>query len=243
MRKHKTVQVIPFLSWLWDIVTDQYCILCEQSSFPQIQFKGVCRHCYRQLNHETLCISLKGLNQELLTCGYFEGSLEVLLKSLKFNNRKVVADILGYIFFKKWGEWCLSQGIEIIIPVPASRQSIYQRGYNQVELIAQSISKRTKQRVENNWLKRVHQKKSQKECTQAERFFNVDNCFKVNGNKELRYQKKEPIYQTALLIDDVVTTGATISEAKRVLEFEGIVKNCFLASVAFTPCVTDPSSL
>lgn len=218
------------LSWCWDIVIGQHCVLCHKERVPHINFKGVCLECYRKLERKAHYIELRGLDLPLITCGYFESEWANLLKAFKFENQYKLSTILAHIFFKNWGEWCIKSGIEVIIPVPSSRQKMYYRGYNQSELIAQSLSKKVGVPMDKECIVRVHQKKSQIECSQSERFFNVNGCFKV----KIRNRGRRPIYQQALLIDDTVTTGATISEAKKELEINGIVEHCRLASLAYT---------
>lgn len=98
----------------------------------------------------------------------------------------------------------------ILVPIPMSKIRKYMRGYNQAELIAKEISKKTSIIIRNDILIRIRNTKRQvKSNNRSERLRNQHNSFKVVNNvTDLNI----------ILVDDVVTTGATINEARNALK-------------------------
>mgnify|MGYP001127602122 CR=1 FL=1 len=103
----------------------------------------------------------------------------------------------------------------IVIPIPLSKKRFKERGFNQSELIAQIFANYFNFKLEKNVLYRWKHAKPQSEIDDFNlRRQNVLNCFKVL-NKDLITNKN------IILIDDVVTSGATFKEAVKVLKESG----------------------
>ncbi|MCD7890806.1 MAG: ComF family protein [Ruminococcus sp.] len=99
----------------------------------------------------------------------------------------------------------------VIIPVPLHKRDKFSRGYNQVELIAKQMSAKLKIPVCFKAVEKVRHTSSQKSLTNAERLTNLSGAFAA-ARPELIQGK------SILLIDDVCTTGATLSELTRLLK-------------------------
>ena len=92
---------------------------------------------------------------------------------------------------------------DVLVPVPLHKRRLRDRGYNQSELLAREVGKRTGIQVEPDLVSRVRNTRPQISMTSGkERRANVDGAFECTDNVSGR---------RVLLIDDVVTTGATIS--------------------------------
>ena len=105
---------------------------------------------------------------------------------------------------------------DCIVPVPVTIKRKMKRGYNQSDMIAQGISNVTGIPIERHTVIRRHFDKSQTHLTRDERILNVDDVF---VQKDVDSVKGKHV----LLVDDVITTGATtISCAKQILKAENV---------------------
>lgn len=104
----------------------------------------------------------------------------------------------------------------IFIPIPMPPLRKYMRGYNQAELIARELSQQCTLPINTKLLARSHSPKRQVTTrTRSERLSNQHHTFKITGNVEGLH---------IILVDDVTTTGATLSEARALLLQAGASK-------------------
>lgn len=100
----------------------------------------------------------------------------------------------------------------ILLPIPMTEKAKVERGYNQSELIAKSIIENDSQRIllyAPQWFRKIKEtEKQSRSNTKEERMSNLKDCFEANPNVEGKY---------VFLIDDVVTTGSTLIEARKTL--------------------------
>lgn len=109
-------------------------------------------------------------------------------------------------------------GADVIVPIPISRQRRHERGFNQAELIAASVSKSTGIPVDSLSLNRkLHTPMHRVAMDDRARELTVQNAFEVVRPKLISGK-------TILLVDDVFTSGATASYCARVLKKKGAVK-------------------
>lgn len=106
-------------------------------------------------------------------------------------------------------------GIDLILPVPLHFRKYFSRGYNQAAVLAETLSSRTKTTCRTGLLRRRHGTTTQTFLSPSARRKNVRNVFHI------RDPKHELVGKTILLIDDVVTTGATLNECARLLKEAG----------------------
>ena len=147
---------------------------------------------------------------------------------LKYNGAEVIAEKFGiYIARKIVDDEKLSM-CNAIASVPLHDARKRERGYNQSELIGRSISKELQIKFEPDLLRRVRQTQTQTLFDAEGRKRNISGAFDVEERflPEVRERK-------ILLIDDVITTGATIRECARVLKDNGAVE-VYAASAAIT---------
>ena len=112
----------------------------------------------------------------------------------------------------------------ILVPIPLFHLKEKRRGYNQAETIAKEIGKEFKLPVQN-LLIRTRDTGSQVKLDRSQRRENIRNAF----NLKIINNKSSIISKSFLLIDDVLTTGATVSEAGKVLKKAGANKVWALA--------------
>ena len=139
-----------------------------------------------------------------------------LIHEMKYNGKTEIGSYLGSLLGNELRKTGFSKGIDLIIPVPLHRKRLIMRGFNQSECIAQGISKATKIPVETKVIKRTVNTSTQTAKNKQDRTTNMENVFELISTKELENKH-------VLLVDDVITTGATIeSLAKSIENIEGI---------------------
>lgn len=134
-----------------------------------------------------------------------------LLKQIKYHHKKKLGKYLGFLL----GDQLPDDEIDLIVPVPLHPKKQRSRGYNQSELIANGIRSIRNIPVEKNALKRIKHNPTQTSISKFDRWENVRDIFAVNNPKKLRNKH-------ILIVDDVLTTGATIEACVReLLSIEG----------------------
>jgi ComF family protein len=104
---------------------------------------------------------------------------------------------------------------DVVIPVPLHSTRKRERGFNQAELLAEALSKRANLST-HTALERIRYTTTQTAFDRAERMENLHNAFRLRKNADVRGCR-------VLLIDDVLTTGSTLSECARVLKAAGAI--------------------
>ena len=153
------------------------------------------------------------VNREIYAFKFFNNKLlQKMIYEMKYNGNKDTAFVLGLELGFLVQNVCKSknQDFDFIIPVPVSEIKKQARGYNQSEYIANGISQVIKRPVLKNRLKRRNNLRSQVNKSRYNRWSNVDEQYYLarnfNGINKI------------LLVDDVVTTGATINSCIRALK-------------------------
>ena len=146
---------------------------------------------------------------------YFVKDIAVILGNYlsKFLQNKIQErSFLNNIFNKQDSDIFNKQDI-LIIPVPLYSRRLRWRGFNQAEEMAKIVAKNSNYEIDNNSLVRTKNKKAQAKLDEKQRRKNIENCFSWNGEN----LKNKNI----ILLDDVVTTGATLDECAKVLKQNG----------------------
>lgn len=176
----------------------------------------LCKHCSEHLISDgNFCIHCKGkifYCDKIISPFVYDGIVKNFILGLKYNNKKYYANSLSIFMCDTYNKNNLL--CDLIIPVPLCDKRLKERGYNQSELLAKPISKTLNLPLVTECLIRVKQTPSQVNLNYKERTNNLIDAFKVI-NKKLIKDK------TILLIDDVYTTGATITECAKTLKRAG----------------------
>lgn len=138
-------------------------------------------------------------------CYFFskEGKVQHLIHELKYKGNGDAGIFLGQELGKTIREAPLFQGLDYLIPVPLHPKREKQRGYNQSMMIAQGINEATGITIGDKFLVRTVNTATQTHKTKEERWENVKDIFALRHPERL-----EGKY--VLLVDDVLTTGATM---------------------------------
>jgi len=140
------------------------------------------------------------------------GIVQNLLHQLKYNNHPEIGEKLGKILAARLVENGHSAAFDLLIPVPLHKNKKRMRGYNQSAMIAKGISEVLQIPFSDSVVVRIAATKTQTKKSKIERWENVNYAFQV-ADPNLISGKR------ILVIDDVITTGATIEAcAKSLLE-------------------------
>ncbi len=183
------------------------------------------------------------INTQCLTClqeqpqferaaayGSYDGGLRELIHLLKYDRVRPAANLLGRMLAEVVADVAEAFGQEspLVVPVPLHASKARQRGFNQSELIAKAMLKLRPAaldlKLNTTALIRSRPTESQTGLTPPQRRENIRGAFKV-------VRRNEVSGRDILLIDDVFTTGTTVSECARVLR-RGGVNRVFVATVA-----------
>lgn len=202
--------------------------LCE-SCVEKISFIGedACRYCGKQLSTYGLklcdqCTEDKYFSMVVSACEY-SGLIREKLIEHKFKGNKQLYKVFASLVIEKF-KMTNDQEFDIIISVPMHSSKFAERGYNQSELIAVEISRYFSIPVSINNLIKSRPTQVQSKLDKRSRMVNVNGAFGVVCSDDIKDKK-------VLLIDDIITTGATINECSRVL-LEAGAREVYAATVA-----------
>jgi ComF family protein len=185
---------------------EYFCVQCRTpflSRFP-LDDQGRCALCRRGVRGFDAAYSF----------GFYENELRKLIHLFKYGRVRTLARPLGILLARALPR---EQSFDVIVPMPLHWRKRWQRGFNQSDLLAREIAWRTNTPVKNA-LRRVRNTASQAGLTSAKRRENVSGAFQAPGRA-----KKSAVLQgkRVLLIDDVMTTGATAASCARALKRAG----------------------
>ena len=204
------------------------CIFCGRD-IPIIGGRCTCEKCAKELplnNHKTKCERCDDhIHSMAKFCDrcqnnkvhfdvaispfVYKDKLVGLIHALKYSNAKYLADPLA----EYMAEYFLKRKLkaDVIIPVPLHEKRFKRRGYNQAEVLANALGSKLGLPVLREAVERVVDNKTQRKLGYTERRENIKGAFKVIGGKELKGK-------TIILVDDVLTSGATIEECSKVIK-------------------------
>lgn len=172
-----------------------------------------CGQCVGQPNHI----------QRLYAWCVYQSPIDVLVQKVKFKKQLGLARELG----RRLGEW-LSQQIEhkpdAVVPVPLSGKRFVDRGFNQALEMARGVAAALDRPLLTNWVKRTRHTQPQSKLTAHQRQNNLRGAFKLS---QIRQDIKR-----VLLVDDVMSTGATLQALAAVLRRAHVVPDAVVLARA-----------
>ena len=222
-----------FLTQVIDFFLPRFCTSCK-AKLPLTE-ETVCAYCFskiqrageERLNHE---FGRKFQSDKIIS-GFTslfifqkDKELQHIIHGLKYDGKFRIGIFLGKLLAtelrSKFSEW----KIDFIVPVPLHHLKRAERGYNQSEFLAKGMKSVLKIPVKSNFIKRNRFTETQTNLTLLERKENIKNAFSAKRKKIIKGKN-------ILLLDDVITTGATIAECGRILLDNGAAK-VYAASIA-----------
>ncbi len=133
-----------------------------------------------------------------------------LIHAIKYQNKKELGIYLGRIYGKQLSESSNFPKIDAIIPVPLHPRKLYRRGYNQSELFGKGLSESLEVPQITDLILRNKMTSTQTKMNRMERMRNVEDAFAISKPERLNEAH-------ILIVDDVITTGATLESCARKL--------------------------
>lgn len=164
----------------------------------------------------------------------FGGTMRDLVHNLKFNDRLEVRQLFG--------RWLVDAGrdliadADIIVPVPLGRWRLLRRKFNQSAILADEVARRTRLPHDPLLLERPKSTNSQVGLSRNARKDNVRGAFAVNAKRATAL-----VGRNVLLIDDVITTGATVGACAKALKRAGAARVDVLALAMVTDTTLVPA--
>jgi competence protein ComFC len=219
-------RLITFISYVLKCIINliycgmEKCIICEDTAEEDF----ICSNCKNSVKLSYLSYNLKK-DQEEYRCyslGYYSFSIKRLILSLKY--RKVFsAGIVIGSYINDFINNELKEQVDLLTFVPSGKAVMKKRGFNQCEVICKNVSKDINISCKT-LLKKIKETKDQIGLNTSERWDNIKDSF-ICINPKLVIGKK------ILLIDDVITTGATAFYCASALKKAG-AKEVFILTVA-----------
>lgn len=224
----------PF-TWLGDILMPPLCLNCHK---PLSRHHALCPPCWRQIDfiRPPLCdrlglplpfdpgggaiVSAAALADppdydRARAVAVYGGTMRQLIRDLKFHDRHDAKRLFGRWLVES-GQSLLSDPEALLVPVPLNPWRLIARRFNQAAVLAQEVSRLTGHRCVTGALSRVRVTESQVGKTRAQRRENVRGAFRVHASC-----KDGLVGRHVVLVDDVVTTGATAGACARALKRAG----------------------
>lgn len=223
-----------WISDLIDLIFPRTCLVCGELLSPQE--KDICINCLSTLP-KIEKIHLDEIEKS------FWGKVEIeratsfmyyhknspynnLIHRLKYKNRPDTGERLAFLAAKEIAESGFFDGIDAIVPLPLSKRKMRQRGYNQCDYIAKGLSRATGIPVIKNAVKRLKSNETQTHKSRDERWQNVEGIFALSDATLLEGKH-------ILLIDDILTTGATLASCAKSIQ-EGCQCKISIFTLAYT---------
>jgi competence protein ComFC len=215
-----------FLAFIYPPV----CLVCNSVYGVKSELKGVCSDCLSQIfpigqafvkTHILNRLDPSYLNN-IFVCTQFNIPVQKIIHHIKYEKMNHLAFNAGCYMRRFLPPVLLEEKIDMATPVPLHPIRERERGYNQSWFIAQGILGLTTIELKENILKRRRNTLSQTNLTRKERQENVQNAFELSDKYTVQGK-------SVLLIDDVVTTGATLNEGAQHLKRMGAKKVFALA--------------
>lgn len=201
-------------------IKDTLCVSCFKKILPNLP--PFCHHCGRQLKRPFLtkhicarCARKPLYFDRALSPLRYEGPVKELLHQFKYSQKDYLGKPLSDFIISFLREYNFPVDyMDMLIPIPLHEAKLREREFNQAYILSAHVAAAFNKEVCGTALIRRRATRTQTDLKPEERFTNVENCFAVTDSAKIKSKN-------ILLVDDVLTTGATASEAARTLKEAG----------------------
>ena len=225
------------LTELFDTIAPRRCAVCGQRLAPEETL--VCVACDMRIEETRFWLSPRDNTMTRLFWGQFpiekasawfyfhpHSAPGKMIYDLKYHGQPLLGEDIGEQMGLRHRQHHFFDDIDAIVPMPITRRRAWHRGYNQSEMIARGLSTATRLPVYRDVIKRTLFAASQTHQSAWERRENVENVFQLRDAERIRGKH-------LLIVDDVVTTGATVIACAKEMAKADSIKISIL-SVGFT---------
>lgn len=214
------------MSFLTQLIPKQSCVICNH-----LDNFCICESCQNKLTkyaHRCISCGLKMVSKlnycgACLTCSpYFNKTYALyeyqdcseLIKKFKFSHKLCIGDFFAYQLYEMYKKIILENGkYDAIIPLPLHKKRIQERGYNQTHELLRIVKANTNANIDIKSTQRIKNTKTLSCLTQTERKKEIKGAFAANITT----------YKKILLVDDVMTTTASMNELAKTLLKAGAI--------------------
>lgn len=198
------------------VVREPSGFLCEdcEEKLQELERKGACFGCGLPLPAGSACPRCRGKGlypfEQVLRLGVFGGPLRDLIHRMKYHRQWTIAEELARRLLRHGLVEMLLKDEVVVVPVPLYGWRQVGRGFNQSEVLASELARQTGRRMVRPLLRIRPTQTQTRMHTQRQRAQNVRGAFALTDPKAIAGRG-------VVLVDDVMTTGATLREAGRTL--------------------------
>ena len=232
-----TISTRNVYQWLLNIqfgVLPGTCVCCKRATHRQLDLCLSCESILPRISHPCsscglplpvgyqdqycgTCLHLPPPWTRLCSPFSYEANIRQCISAFKYRGRLVAGRVLtNYLLNTLTQEYRLSDWPDLIIPVPLHRKRQRQRGYNQALEIGRTISRQTGIPLCHHLVTRPKDTQQQTGLSARDRKKNVRNAFNIRSKNSILENK------IVALVDDVITTGVTMTELARCLRKTGV---------------------
>ena len=218
-----------------DLLFPNYCLTCPRLLVTGEQW--ICTDCFHDLpqtnDHQIpdniVAQRLSGRLPVQYAMALYRfrklGKIQRLLQHLKYKHKPGIGKVLGRRYGAILKEVHFSKIFDLIVPVPLHTSRLWTRGYNQSAFFAQGLSEVLNVPWSDRYLKRTKKTVTQTKHSKTKRLQSVAGAFRATHITEIRHKH-------LLLVDDIITTGATLEACGMALLDAGIQKLSIAAIAA-----------
>lgn len=200
-------------SVFFDALSPPACAACDESVPSRQVFCAACA---------ATIVRDEPADDSSVAFAQFDGAIAIALRRFKYEERADLARPLGHLLRRAVVDAAIRS--DLVVPVPLHPRRLAERGYNQAALLARAVADQLDVPFAPRALERRRQTAQQARLGRAERLENMAEAFEVRDKPHIQSK-------SILLVDDVLTTGATLLACRQALEKAGAaeVKSVCLA--------------